>query len=793
VRILYTKGGRRRTWIGVLPIAGVLVLSLGAAAQEPAPGFDPAAFRPFFRAHCADCHLDGASKGGLAIDVLPADLRDAETLRRWTLLFDRVRTGEMPPPKKAELPAAARDGFLRSLEVPLERADRARRRVVLRRLNRIEYENTVRDLFGIHVDVRDLLPEDASLHGFDTVGEALAASSELVQGYLEAADAVLDAAYGPVREPKPLKLRFPLSKDLKSEIGNLFRETPDGVAMFNSGYCPSVIRSFRPQAAGTYRVRIQAKAFQSERPVTMSVHAGDVLVHRRPQHLVGYYDLPPDRWTVVEFVDRFEPGDMVHPKPYGTPGSVREKHLHPGPGIVIGEIEAEGPLEPWPPPSRAALWGGADPKSGTLEDARSTLARLLPRAFRRPPAPGAVEPFLALVKAQLDAGRPYADALRVGLKGVLTSPSFLFRREPAGADGSVDDFALASRLSYAFWSSMPDDELLAVAARGGLKDPATLRAQTERLLSHPKAAAFTRNFTGQWLDLRLIDFTEPDRRLHPEFDELLKVSMVAETERFFEEILKGDRSLLEFVDADWTMLNARLARHYGVEGVTGQELRRVQLPPGSPRGGVLTQGAVLKVTANGTNTSPVIRGVWVLENILGRPVGPPPPGVPAVEPDIRGTTTLRQQLDRHRDVPSCAGCHSKIDPPGFALESFDVVGGWRDWYRSLGAGERVERFVDAHANVRVQYRKGPPVDAKGTTASGQAFDGIRDFKRILLAEPDAIVRCLAGKLLTYALGRGTGFSDRAEVARIAAAAKEKNWGFRTLVHSMVESGVFRAP
>src|SRR6185436_1877380 len=237
------------------------------------------------------------------------------------------------------------------------------------------------------------------------------------------------------------------------------------------------------------------------------------------------------------------------------------------------------------------------------------------------------------------------------------------------------------------------------AGRGELKTPAGLRTQAERLLADPKAAAFTRNFTGQWLRLREIDFTEPDPKLYPEFDELLKASMVAETETYFNEILKGDRSLLEFVDSDWAMLNRRLAEHYGVPGVEGLELRRVELPKDSPRGGVLTQGAVLKVTANGTNTSPVVRGVWVLDRILGQPAPPPPTGIPSVEPDIRGTTTLREQLAKHRSVPSCAGCHSKIDPPGFALESFDVIGGWRDRYRSLGVGDRVDKYVDVHAKV----------------------------------------------------------------------------------------------
>ncbi|MBV8879303.1 MAG: DUF1592 domain-containing protein, partial [Planctomycetaceae bacterium] len=671
-------------------VGPAFLVVLGAFSLQAAP---PESTQTFFRNHCADCHLDGSAKGGLDLGALPTDLRDAETLRRWVRIYDRVRVGEMPPPKKGRIETAEREAFLSSLGAGLTKADLARRKVVLRRLNRTEYENTVRDLFGAHADVRDLLPEDASLHGFDTMGEAMAASAELIQAYLQAADVVLGAAYGPEKEPKKVSLKFPLTQDVRQHIGDLFRETPDGVALFSSGYCPSIPRTFVSKDDGTYRCRIHAKGFQSDKPVVMSVHAGDVIVHRRPFHLVGHYELPTDRMSVIEFTDRFGKGDTFHPMPFGTGGGKKDS---PGPGIVVAEIEVEGPLEAWPPPSRAALLGGADPVKGTIEDARKVLTELLPRAFRRPVAAAAVDPFLALVRAELEAGRPYRDALNVGLKGVLTSPEFLFRKEPASA-GIVEDFAVAVRLSYFLWSTMPDAALLEAAGRGDLKTAAGLRAQAERLLRDPRAAAFTRDFTGQWLRLRDIDFTEPDKKLYPEFDELLKASMVAETQAYFDEILKHDRSVLEFVDSDWAILNRRLAEHYGVSGIEGLELRRVDLPKDSPRGGVLTQGAVLKVTANGTNTSPVVRGVWVLDRIIGQPAPPPPAGIPSVEPDIRGTTTLRDQLAKHRSVPSCAGCHSKIDPPGFALENFDVIGGWRDRYRSVGAGDRVDKYVDIAA------------------------------------------------------------------------------------------------
>ena len=776
-------------------LASALILPAGTAQDPgiPAP-LKAAPLRPFLKKHCNDCHADGAAKGGLRLDELSSDLRDPETMRKWVRVHDRVKAGEMPPKKKARPSAPELEPFLRHLEQSLTRADRVRREVFLRRLNRTEYENTVRTLFGIHVDVKNLLPEDVSAHGFDNVGEALASSSELIQAYLEAADKTLDAVYGPARKPKQIKMRFPILQDVERHIGNLFRKTPDGVAMFHSGYSPSAIRSMRVRDAGTYRIRIHAKAFQSKEPVTMSVYAGDVITNRRARHLVGYYDLPTDKMTVIEFEDRFLRYDTFHPKPFGTVGSTREKWKYAGPGIVIGDIEVEGPLEAWPPPSRIRLLGGADPEKGTMKDARAILSRVLARAFRRPTAPEDVEPYAALAEAALKKNRPFIEALRVGLKGILCSPEFLFLEEPVSeGTAAIDDFALASRLSFFFWSTMPDETLMRLAARGELHNPATLRAQTERLLKDPRAEQFTKNFTGQWLDLRDIDFTEPDRKLYPEFDNLLKHSMVQETRRFFAEVLRNDLSLANFVDSDWTILNERLAKHYGIEGVKGQAFRRVKLPDDSVRGGVLTQGSVLKVTANGTNTSPVLRGVWVLKNIVGKPTQPPPPDVPAIEPDIRGATTLRQQLDKHRNSPRCASCHRRIDPPGFALENFDVIGSWRTWYRSLGKGERVNRYVNRHASVRVRYRKGPDVDATGKTEDGRAFSDIREFKKILLEDKDRIARCLAEKLLTYALGRGMGFSDRRAVDAIVAKLRSRNYGFRTLVHDIVQSKTFRNP
>jgi hypothetical protein len=297
----------------------------------------------------------------------------------------------------------------------------------------------------------------------------------------------------------------------------------------------------------------------------------------------------------------------------------------------------------------------------------------------------------------------------------------------------VDDFALASRLSYFLWSSLPDEELLALAGRGELSQPETLRAQVERMLADPKSARFIESFTGQWLRLNDIDFTVPDQSLYPEYDQLLRQSMLDETRAFFRETLQRDHSVRCFIDSDFAMLNGPLAEFYGIEGVEGLEVRRVELPEESSRGGVMTQASVLKVSADGTRTSPILRGVWILKHFFGKPSPPPPPTVQAVEPDLRGATTIREQLEKHRDHESCNRCHRNIDPPGFALESFDVIGAERAWYRTRGVGKRVN--VPRHPqapNHTVQYRQGPDVDASGVTADGRAFAGVREYKQLLL-------------------------------------------------------------
>ena len=647
-----------------------------------------------------------------------------------------------------------------------------------------------------------MLPSDTPSFGFDNVGEGLAVSAEAAAAYLRAADATLDAVFGPPTEPKRIRHTTNLLEQkthdgkpfLQDKIGSMFRRTDDGLVIFQSGYCPTNLVNFARLRAprGTYRGSIRARAIQSDQPVTLRIYGGDTIVGRRERHLVGYYDVPPDQWTTIEFTDRLlEDGGTFQPKCYGTRDTRKDANTYPEPGIEIGEITIEGPLEAWPPRSRERLLGDVEPQSATLEDARSILLRVLPRAFRRPTDPAEVDSYLNLVAGALAEDRPFEDALRLGLKGILCSPEFLFLEEPGG--DVISQPALASRISYFLWSSMPDDDLLSLAREGRLTDPDVLRDQVERMLRDPKATALVENFVGQWLDLRDIDFTSPDQNLYPEFDELLKVSMIEETHRFFREILQRDLSVTNFIDSDFTFLNERLAQHYGIPDVRGQSFRKVSLPAGSVRGGVLTHGSVLKVTANGTNTSPVLRGVWVMENILGQSIPPPPDGVSAVEPDVRGATTLREQLAKHRDVDSCAHCHRRIDPSGFALENFDVIGGWRDHYRTVGEGQRPEFSQHPITFAWIRYRIGRPVDATGQTPDGQSFADIREFKRILLQDQRTVAAALTQKLMTYALGRRIGFADRVSVNRIVDQIAVENYGFRSLIHAIVQSKTFRAP
>jgi hypothetical protein len=800
---------------------------LALHAAEPAIDFD-GDLRPLLAKHCLECHSGDKPKGELRLDELKPEFSERATRTKWMAVLKRLHAGEMPPEEKPRPPKEEIEkltAWIRTHSDAAEAAERAAQgRVVLRRLNRAEYQNTIRDLLAVDVDLTGLLPEDASAGGFDNVGSALHTSSFLMERYLDAADRALAVAIASGPQPPLVKKRVSLKDErhVKHTTERVFRSLDDGLVMFSSSAWQGItLTQFYPPDRGRYRFRLASHAVQSgEKPVTYRVDAGPMLMATK-NHLVSYFDAPPGESRVAEFIDHFEARDHIRLLPYGL-ASAQAVHkvgaeTYDGPGLAVEWIEFEGPLhETWPPESHRRIFGDLPQKPAPAYNARNRVEvvsddppadahRLLKsfcrRAYRRAITDEDLQPLIALFEAKLASGYTFEQAMRVAFKGALVSPDFLFLREQPG---ELDDFALASRLSYFLWSSLPDEELLqlaevssrhaprAVDADGTrsvpttLGDPAVLRAQVERMLADPKSRAFTENFVGQWLALRDIDFTEPSHILYPEFDDMLRESMVRETQIFFDEVLKHDLPLTNFLASDFAMLNGRLAKHYGIPGVDGWEFRRVTLPPESHRGGVLTMASVLKVTANGTSTSPVMRGAWVFDRILGTPPPKPPADVPALEPDIRGATTIRQQLARHRDIESCAACHAKIDPPGFALESFDVIGGWREYYRTTGNGETV--IVDGR---RMAYHRGKPVDPADKLADGREFKNIDELKQLLLEDKDQFARALTTKLLTYATGAAPTAADQAEIESIVARTKTKDYGLRSLVHEIVQSEAFR--
>jgi hypothetical protein len=483
------------------------------------------------------------------------------------------------------------------------------------------------------------------------------------------------------------------------------------------------------------------------------------------------------------------------------------------PGVAFQWMEVEGPLvDEWPRPGHRLLFGdlpitdapSAPPEAAKpdgfrrhvsvasadpVRDADRLLRRFLAQAYRGPVAEADVQRFLGLVRAALAKGHSFTDAMIAGYTAVLASPGFVYLQP---VRGPLDATAVAERLAFFLWNSPPDATLRALAASGELLAPGALRLQVERMLADSRARRFVDAFLDYWLDLRHLAATGPDAELYPEYqlDDLLTESLPEETQLFFLELLRRDLPARNLVASDFAMLNERLATLYDIPGVSGVHFRSVPLPADSVRGGIATQASVLKVTANGTTTSPVTRGVWITERLLGQRIPPPPASVQAVESDIRGATTIREQLAKHRSDESCNVCHRRIDPPGFALENFDVMGGWRTRYRasSQGAGEPMKGF--GHDGLIFKYRLGPEVDATGQLPDGRPFRDIREFKAALLADETQLARNLVQQLAVYATGAPMRFSDRAAVARILDRARAADFGVRTLVHELVQSELF---
>ena len=740
----------------------------------------------FLDKHCLECHDDLTAKGGLDLYALDEAESSRATVEKWSQVFDRILAGEMPPRDQPRPTETAIESFQESMSPVLKKADKLHRQVVHRRLNRFEYENTMRDLLGVSLELSDFLPEDQKAGGFDTNGEALALSAELLQRYLAGARMVLDEVIETGERPESETVWVDSLREVQPYLGKQYAHLEDHVVLFLSNktqYSKVSTRAHRLPKSGRYRFRFTARTFHSDEPIVFSVVASDFSPVSARYIGLGYFEAKEDEQQ-FELIADLEEGFAIQFFAHGLPKWIQDPARGENPGVGISAVEITGPMvQEWPPRGHRTLFKEIDLNVASLSDAREILERLMTRAYRRPVSEGEVSRKLRLVDQSLKSGRPFLDSLRVGLEAVLCSPDFLYLVERDS--DQIEQFELASRLSYFLWSSMPDDCLLELAAAEKLSDPRTLADQVERMILDEKCDRFVENFTGQWLGLRKIDETTPDSKLYPEYDELLQFSMVEESKEFFRKLLIENLSVSNFVDSDFLLLNNRLAKHYGIEGVSGLEMRSYPIPDHSVRGGVLTQAAVLKVTANGTNTSPVMRGVWVLENVLGKHIPPPPPNIEGIEPDIREATTVREQLDLHRNVESCAGCHQHIDPPGFALESFDPTGAYRENYLQFKVSNAEKgwgRVIDAKE-----------VDASGRTANGEEFSSIRDFKKLILKNKTTFTKTLTERLLVYGLGREMGFSDRAAISEIASKCESQGNGFRTLITEIVNHPIFHHP
>ncbi|MCG6155258.1 DUF1592 domain-containing protein [Rubinisphaera margarita] len=794
----------------------MLAVSLTLFSGRPATAADA-----FVTRYCADCHTGESAEGGFQLSSLDQDLKSAAGFAIWERLYDRIDSGEMPP-ADAEQPAATeKQRFLAQLNQRLTTAHQAERGTVLRRLNRREYENTMNDLFGTNLNLEAMLPEDGRSHEFDNVGSALGLSMIHLQSYMDAASVVLDSAIAStVERPEAnlIEASYLGSREGDQFIGKVWKQLADDsvVRFAGGGYPTGMLRGTNVRNPGYYRVRVNGYAYQSEQPIGFSV-GGTSFARGSDKPIFGFYSFKPgspeQSPQSIEFTTWIENNYMIQIEPYGINDPDRYKRDkidgYTGPGLAIHSVVMEGPLvDEFPSRGHRLIFDGLsreeipprNPRdrertyyrptftvssNDETADVRRSLERVATAAFRRPARSEDLLPYLELYQAERERGSEIEDALRTAVTAVFTSPEFLYLVEPAG---TLDDYALASRLSYFLTRSSPDDKLLAKADANQLSRPGGLRAEVDRLLNDERFGRFLTDFTESWLNLREMDFTAPDQTLFPEYDEFLRYSMPLETEAFLRELIISNLPACNLVKSDFAMLNSRLASHYELPPVDGAQIRKVSLPAGHLRGGLLTQASILKVTANGTNSSPVVRGVWVTERILGTVPQPPPPGIPGVEPDIRGAETLRALLDKHRDLDSCKACHEKIDPPGFALEAFNPVGGYRERYRSLGDGERPDVLIDGR---KVRYRLGPPVDCSGELSDGSRFQNYLEFRDQLAENDEILARTFVTKLLTFATGREMGFSDRPVIENIVQQARASNYGLKDLLYAAVESEIFR--
>lgn len=740
---------------------------------------------PAFNQYCAGCHNEKVKAAGLALD--PGHIADRPA--DWEKAVRKLRARYMPPAGLPRPDERTYDALVASLETTLDRAAAAKpnpgRTDTFRRLNRTEYRNAIRDLLALDVDVANLLPSDESSHGFDnvTVGDLPPA---LLERYVGAARKISRLAVGsPVRSPGGDTLILP--PDLTQE--QHFEDLPIGTRGGTS------VRYTFPLDA-EYEINVRLTRDRNEH-VEGLTEPHDIEFLLDGQRLKVFTVKPPAAGNDHHLVDQdlhvrvpVTAGPHVvaaaFPKrpsllleterqPYQAHFNM-DRHPRIQPAVyalsVIGPYDAKGPGDT---PSRRRLFV-CRPASPGEDDAcaKRILSTVMRRAYRRPVTGADVDAPLRFYRETRKQGG-FDDGIEMALRAVLVSPEFLFRMEqdPAGIAPNtayrVSDLELASRLSFFLWSSIPDDELLDAAAAGKLRTPAVLEKQTRRMLADPRSRSLVNNFADQWLYLRNVESAHPDMRAFPDFDDNLRQAFREETELFFESVMRENRSILDLLRADYTFLNERLAKHYGIPNVYGSRFRRVEFGPDSVRGGLLRQGSILMVTSYPTRTSPVIRGKWILSNLLGVPPPPPPGNVPALKETatIGKTLSMRERMAEHRANPACSGCHKLMDPVGFAMENFDAVGRWRT------------------------AEDGKPIDNSGGLPDGSKFDGVAGLQKALLARPELFAATFTEKLMTYALGRGVEYSDAPAVRGIVRASQGADYQFSSFILGIVNSTPFQ--
>ncbi|MDB5333921.1 MAG: hypothetical protein JWP03_5072 [Phycisphaerales bacterium] len=803
--------------IGILLGVTLLAGGEGLAAEVPGGSGDFAqTVKPFLDQHCVSCHGEKKQKGDLRVDTLALDFVNTRIATHWTEIMDRINSGEMPPKTEARPPAQDVARVAEWIAGQLGEAESARQaalgeKVSFRLLSREEYRNTIRDLLGVTYDATDPtgLPEDPDWQGFERIGTVLTLSPAHVEKYLAAAETVLNEALALGPQPKSETVRWTAARlrvgggvyEQLAAKGLLDKVRADIVP--NNGALDA--RDLKIETTGEYVVRVKLSGLRpaNGRAARLRLYATDISRTLFEQDV----DAPEDQPVTLEFRAHLPAGTHLirivnavpgpNPeerasRPLGTKPFFTMKARQPWqikltdedfkpawPTILLDWIEWEGPVQKsWPPPAHQLIFFKGESATRDVVYAREILSRFAERAYRRPVRPEEVDRLVKLFEYSQKLGDNFETSVKTGLLAVLCSNNFIYLVEgSAGAPSPrLNDFELASRLSYFLWSTMPDEHLLDLARQGTLHQPDVLREEFRRMAQDPKALAFANSFPRQWLQLRRVGMFEPDKKIYPEYDEYLEKSMVAETTSYFREVMQQHLSLRDFLDSDWTMLNERLAKHYGIEGVNGEALHRVALKPEDHRGGLLTQASILSLTSDGTRHRPVHRGKWVLESMFGNPPPPPPPNVTALKPtpQDKPKTSLRAKIEAHRDDANCAACHRKIDPLGLAFDNYDAVGHWR-----------------TEEDVRDGAGSNPKIDPSGELVDGRKFADAVELKKLMVADLDKFNAAFVKKMATYALRRGMTFDDRKSLADVASQGKAHDYQLSALMEDFVLSDLFQ--